>query len=205
MKCYIWKIKSCGYIPHKAPLPLPHRLIWSPVSFLSSEELPDISEIFESFNHFPDWPVVHGSKRSVWFRVGKEGIAFVAQHIPVNIQIYQKLNGYSQLFHTKLTLLSNMCINRTIHHILNTLRISCFKYFLQSDRISRENQLLRRGRVFGLDLAGRREAVRAKVKQNMFEIQKNNMFCFHCLEYPRYLFGKSVFDWRWSDHNRSSS
>ena len=64
--------KSCGYIPHKAPLPLPRRLIWSPVSFLSSEQLPDISEVFESFNHLPKWPVMQGvKKKSVWFRLTK--------------------------------------------------------------------------------------------------------------------------------------
>ena len=27
------------------------------------QQLPDISEIFESFNHFPDWPVMHGVKK----------------------------------------------------------------------------------------------------------------------------------------------
>ena len=193
------------WIPRKALLPLPHRLIWSPGSFLSSNSCLIFLKYLNLSITFPIGQLCMGSKRSVWFRVGKEGIAFVAQHIPVNIQIYPKLNGYSQLIHTKPTLLSKMCIDRTIHHILNTQVISCFKYFLQSDRISRENQLLRRGRVFGLDLAGRREAVRAKVKQIMFEIQKYNMFCFHCLEYPKNLFGKSVFVWRWSDHNRGSS
>ena len=160
------------WIPRKALLPLPHRLIWSPGSFLSPNSCLIFLKYLNLSITFPISQLCMGSKRSVWFIVGKEGIAFVAQHIPVNIQIYQKFNGYSQLFHTKPTLLSNMCIDRTIHHILNKHRISCFKYSLQRDRISRENQLLRRGRGFGLDLAGRREAVRAEVNQIMFEFQK---------------------------------